>query len=122
MENTLEIKGIKKLVGMKISDREIVSVTVHSYTNRQREAYRFNFKPLPKTPQSKMNHRLKVWEDKFAIHLDRVKEDNGKYRLFVMGLCDATNIGLDIEDIQNLQRFCECMGKVIHNKYKWCTK
>lgn len=106
----LTIQNIDKLLGNIIEDRTLYKIT--DYNNSLSEpAYVFKFK-------EKLNG--KHWNKEQSVHLMRIpKYNTNKYELFVMGLHVGTCIELELKDIQNIQHFNKCIGKVLKTARDW---
>ena len=106
----ITIQNIGKLLGNIIEDRILYKIT--DYKNSLDEpSYVFKFK-------EKLDG--KNWNKEQHVHLMRIqKYGTTGYELFVMGLHGSTCIEVEIKDIENIQHFNKCIGKVLETAHKW---
>ena len=105
----LTIKNIDKVINMKCYGREIYHVTT-TKNKIGEEAYVFEFDLIDSGDGG--------WNKPKEVHLIR-NEDNGKYRLFCMGLQLATERKLILAEIQHFTSLLVEISEVLRKTKYW---
>ena len=116
----LVIDGIHKLVGRKVFDREIESVTeaISSGT----PCYHIRLKDIDsKSPNFIRGSYGKELELRLYRKIRPFKGIKG-YELFVMGLHSVTYLGIEPNDIKNIDDFLNLSSVCLSKAKQWCIK